>query len=294
MPTHTHQRAQLTSRVPCPGNTVLASPAAPGGVAAVVGGRARVLACRYGLGAGLIPVQRLSPWRDLALLSAGLVLLVMARRLAAARVVHTVGSHGRRTSTARLPVKALLLRLDTLLDSEVPAGGMPTAAGASSQRPVPAGMVDRVLTSSAGGRLLAQVPAHVVAILNPDRSFRAALPPSSGCAEPNRRQAADNNATTGTAHADAAARLGVRPDRCLAVETTIAGVAAAKAAGMWTIALVPHSGDAAADCGSGADFTITDLRQLRPIVAGGQLIAVLVIAGTAANSGGNSWTSTAS
>ncbi len=62
----------------------------------------------------------------------------------------------------------------------------------------------------------------------------------------------------------AAAALGVAPERCVAIEDSVNGVAAAKAAGMTTIAVTAHGGDAPEHrrtlAVAGADHVVATLR----------------------------------
>ena len=65
----------------------------------------------------------------------------------------------------------------------------------------------------------------------------------------------------------AAARLGVAPARCLVVEDSAAGVAAARAAGAATVALTTSEPGAI-----GADLTVPDLSALRFVVVPGGVV----------------------
>jgi sugar-phosphatase len=58
----------------------------------------------------------------------------------------------------------------------------------------------------------------------------------------------------------AARRLGVAPERCLAIEDSLAGIRAAKAAGMVCIAVPEHPAEEARD--AGADLVLDSLKEL--------------------------------
>ena len=63
---------------------------------------------------------------------------------------------------------------------------------------------------------------------------------------------------------EAAARLGVPPDRCAAVEDSANGLRSATAAGMWVVAVPNRRYPPSAELVQAADLVLTDLRELRP------------------------------
>jgi HAD superfamily hydrolase (TIGR01509 family) len=63
---------------------------------------------------------------------------------------------------------------------------------------------------------------------------------------------------------EAAARLGVPPDRCAAVEDSANGLRSAAAAGMWVVAVPNRRYPPSAELVQAADLVLTDLRELSP------------------------------
>jgi HAD superfamily hydrolase (TIGR01509 family) len=63
---------------------------------------------------------------------------------------------------------------------------------------------------------------------------------------------------------EAAARLGVPPERCAAVEDSANGLRSAAAAGMWVVAVPNRRYPPPAELVQAADLVLTDLRELRP------------------------------
>jgi HAD superfamily hydrolase (TIGR01509 family) len=63
---------------------------------------------------------------------------------------------------------------------------------------------------------------------------------------------------------EAAARLGVPPDRCAAVEDSANGLRSAAAAGMWVVAVPNRRYPPPAELVQAADLVLTDLRELSP------------------------------
>ena len=68
-----------------------------------------------------------------------------------------------------------------------------------------------------------------------------------------------------------AKRLGIAPERCVVVEDAPAGLAAARAAGMATIAVTTHYGRAELD----ADLVVEDLQNVR-VEVDGHALTILV------------------
>ena len=66
----------------------------------------------------------------------------------------------------------------------------------------------------------------------------------------------------------AAANLGIAPEKCLVVEDALAGVASGKAAGMQVAAIPDARFVNAADYQNHADFVLSRLREIVPIVRG--------------------------
>ena len=63
---------------------------------------------------------------------------------------------------------------------------------------------------------------------------------------------------------EAAARLGVPPERCAAVEDSANGLRSAAAAGMWVVAVPNRRYPPPAELVQAADLVLTDLRELSP------------------------------
>jgi HAD superfamily hydrolase (TIGR01509 family) len=63
---------------------------------------------------------------------------------------------------------------------------------------------------------------------------------------------------------EAAARLGVPPDRCAAVEDSANGLRSAAAAGMWVVAVPNRRYPPSAELVQAADLVLTNLRELSP------------------------------
>jgi HAD superfamily hydrolase (TIGR01509 family) len=63
---------------------------------------------------------------------------------------------------------------------------------------------------------------------------------------------------------EAAARLGVPPERCAAVEDSANGLRSAAAAGMWVVAVPNRHYPPPAELVQAADLVLTDLRELSP------------------------------
>jgi HAD superfamily hydrolase (TIGR01509 family) len=63
---------------------------------------------------------------------------------------------------------------------------------------------------------------------------------------------------------EAAARLGVPPERCAAVEDSANGLRSAAAAGMWVVAVPNRRYPPSAELVQAADLVLTDLRELSP------------------------------
>ena len=61
---------------------------------------------------------------------------------------------------------------------------------------------------------------------------------------------------------EAAARLGVPPERCAAVEDSANGLRSAAAAGMWVVAVPNRRYPPSAELVQAADLVLTDLREL--------------------------------
>jgi HAD superfamily hydrolase (TIGR01509 family) len=68
---------------------------------------------------------------------------------------------------------------------------------------------------------------------------------------------------------EAAARLGVPPDRCAAVEDSANGLRSAAAAGMWLVAVPNRRYPPSAELVQAADLILTDLRELSPVAIEG-------------------------
>ena len=63
---------------------------------------------------------------------------------------------------------------------------------------------------------------------------------------------------------EAAARLGVPPERCAAVEDSANGLRSAAAAGMWVVAVPNRRYPPPGELVQAADLVLTDLRELSP------------------------------
>ena len=63
---------------------------------------------------------------------------------------------------------------------------------------------------------------------------------------------------------ETAARLGVPPERCAAVEDSANGLRSAAAAGMWVVAVPNRRYPPPAELVQAADLVLTDLRELSP------------------------------
>jgi HAD superfamily hydrolase (TIGR01509 family) len=68
---------------------------------------------------------------------------------------------------------------------------------------------------------------------------------------------------------EAAARLGVPPERCAAVEDSANGLRSAAAAGMWVVAVPNRRYPPPAGLVRAADLVLTDLRELSPVAIEG-------------------------
>jgi HAD superfamily hydrolase (TIGR01509 family) len=68
---------------------------------------------------------------------------------------------------------------------------------------------------------------------------------------------------------EAAARLGVAPQRCAAVEDSASGLRAAAAAGMWVVAVPNRRYPPPPELVQAADLVLADLRELTPAAIGG-------------------------